>query len=367
MFCRATAVPPALLRARLTSLALRASHKGLFSVSSAHLRPTHAPLAEGDNFVDVDHLMGLPAATRHPAPAGDSAPTSSGLTDVARSEVLGVVRVEPVEEGTRYSRLRIPLNADETAAARPRACTRAGLAPGEEAAYADSPVDESAHSAVKLTSSPSSSATGSAEAAATEGFRSEERRLPDPSRLPYDDERFAEMLLEMEVNGVIDETWQDASKARLEDVKEIADILTSLKVRDLCCIDVSEKTSNFDYMMFGTCEGARHIHLAAWAVQDADKAHRISKIKRKQTDELWEVVPVGRIVVNLMVESFREEMTLERKWAVTRSMDPLAAANAPISEGRQVRAHGLWTLTLNLQDLEDFEVDYCKDILMRQM
>nr|CCM17596.1 hypothetical protein, conserved [Leishmania guyanensis] len=311
--------------------------------------------------------MGLTSAPQSSAPTREAPSPSSRLRDPSRSEVLGVVRVVPEDEGTCYSRLQIPLDAEETAGVRLRANTRAGLVPGEEAAYADSPADASANSTVELLSSSSSNATHSAEVAITAHDSAEESRLPDPSRLPYDDERFAEMLLEMEVNGVIDETWQDANRARLEDVKAIADILTSLKVRDLCCIDVSEKTSNFDYIVFGTCEGARHIHLAAWAVQDADRVHRVSKIRRKRTDELWEVVPVGRIVVNLMVESFREEMTLERKWAVTRSMDPLGAANAPISEGRQVKAHGLWTLTLNLQDLEDFEVDYCKDILMRQM
>ncbi|EPY31037.1 hypothetical protein STCU_02426 [Strigomonas culicis] len=170
----------------------------------------------------------------------------------------------------------------------------------------------------------------------------------------------------MEVDGALDETWQDGRRAHVEDVKELASVLKEMRVRDICCIDVSSKTSNFDYIMFGTCEGARHIHLAAWAAQEADSDKRITKVPRKKTDELWEVVPVGRIVLNLMVESLRDELSLERKWAVTSSMDPLAAANAPISEGRQVRAHGLWTLTLNLQDLEDFEVDYCKELLMKQ-
>ncbi|TPP43310.1 Oligomerization domain family protein [Leishmania donovani] len=366
MSCRGVMFQLALACGRPTTPALRVPHARLYSLSHTRLQPTHAPhAADDDNFVDIDHLIGLTAATQNPALEAGAASPSSRLRDAARSEVLGVVRVVPEEEGTRYSRLRIPLDADETADTRPRANTRASLMPGEEADYADKPADASANAAVEVSSLPN--AIQDVEAAMTAHEPAEEGRLPSPSRLPYDDERFAEMLLEMEVNGVIDEAWQDAKKARMEDVKEIADILSSLKVRDLCCIDVSEKTSNFDYMMFGTCEGARHIHLAAWAVQDADKVHRISKIKRKQTDELWEVVPVGRIVVNLMVESFREEMTLERKWAVTRSMDPLAAANAPISEGRQVKAHGLWTLTLNLQDLEDFEVDYCKDILMRQM
>ncbi|GET90817.1 hypothetical protein, conserved [Leishmania tarentolae] len=368
MSCRGVMFQLVLGRGRLTPTALRVPHRRFFRVSHTRLEPTHAPLeAPNDNFVDVDHFMALTEATQIPGPQEGIASPSSGLRDNAENEVLGVVRVVPEDEGTRYSRLRIPLDTEQTAHDRPRANTRASLMPGEEASYADKGGDAPANAAADVPFSSSLSPSQNEEETASAHGPLSEGRLPDPSRLPYDDERFAEMLLEMEVNGVIDETWQDTKKARLEDVKEIADILTSLKVRDLCCIDVSEKTSNFDYMMFGTCEGARHIHLGAWAVQDADKVHRISKIKRKQTDELWEVVPVGRIVVNLMVESFREEMTLERKWAVTRSMDPLSAANAPISEGRQVKAHGLWTLTLNLQDLEDFEVDYCKDILMRQM
>lgn len=184
--------------------------------------------------------------------------------------------------------------------------------------------------------------------------------------LPYDDAEFADAVLEMEVEGAIDETWQDHGKAYLEDVKEISKILKSMRVRDICAVDTSAKTSSFDYMMFGTCEGSRHIHLSAWAVQESDRVHRISKVKRRRTDETWDVVPVGRILVNLMTESVRSDLSLERKWVVTASMDPLQFANSPVSEGRQTKAHGLWTLTLNLQDLEDFEVDYCKDTLLRQ-
>lgn len=356
---RAVVSAAVLLQNQLSFLTQHSARRGLFTTARPCLRGVDAASGaapDADNFVDIDALMGfsVPGVSTAPAP-------SPGGGD----GVLGVVRVEVEEEGARYSRLQLPLDPAVLAAEaqQPRSNTRAGLAPGEEAAFADAAGGEAAASDFPTASPPATAGGGDDDHHHHDG----DGRLPDPARLPYDDERFAEMLLEMEVNGVIDETWQDARKARVEDVKEIAEILTSLKVRDLCCIDVSEKTSNFDYMMFGTCEGPRHIHLAAWAAQDADKVQRISKIKRKQTDELWEVVPIGRIVLNLMVESFREEMTLERKWAVTRSMDPLANANAPISEGRQVKAHGLWTLTLNLQDLEDFEVDYCKDILMRQM
>lgn len=192
-------------------------------------------------------------------------------------------------------------------------------------------------------------------------------RISKKATLPFDDEGFAEKVLEMEVEGAIDECWQDQRTTSFEDVREISRILEAMKVRDICCVATSQKTSSFDYIMFGTCEGQRHIHLASWAIQESDKAHRISKVKRKKADETWEVVPVGRIVVNLMSEALRSDLSLERKWTVTSNMDPLQAANAPVSEGRFGKAHGLWTLTLNLQDLEDFEIDYCKDALLQQL
>ncbi|RNF13195.1 uncharacterized protein Tco025E_06290 [Trypanosoma conorhini] len=267
---------------------------------------------------------------------------------------LGVVRAPEIPEGQEYSRLNIPLAHPRAGRAEPRPNSRSIAAADDMPCVSNklSKNEDESQDAIDLADMQSNF---------TEGGDG------DAGTLPYDDELFAEMLLKMEVEGAIDEAWQDARKAHIEDVMELVEVLRSLKVREICAVDVSAKTGNFDYIVIGTCEGPRHIHLAAWAVQEADSLKRVSKIRRKQTDHTWEVVPVGRIIVNLMQEPIREEMALERKWAVTKCMDPLTVANAPVSEGRQVKAHGLWTLTLNLQDLEDFEVDYCKDVLMRQL
>ncbi|KEG07206.1 hypothetical protein DQ04_10561000 [Trypanosoma grayi] len=259
---------------------------------------------------------------------------------------IGVTREEEAPDEQEYSRFRIPLAHPRRGRPEPRPNSRSVISSNDALCVSD----EDHGGGIAGAQHSSTGDVGDQDVS-----------------LPYDDEVFAEMLLEMEVEGAIDEAWQDARKAHMEDVVELVEVLRSLKVRDVCAIDVSAKTGNFDYMIFGTCEGPRHIHLSAWAVQEADSLKRVSKIRRKQTDHTWEVVTVGRIIVNLMQDSLREELSLERKWAVTKSMDPLAMANAPVSEGRQVRAHGLWTLTLNLQDLEDFEVDYCKDVLMRQL
>lgn len=298
--------------------------------------------------------------------------------------MLGVERRVVPKEGTEFSRFAIPLESPRRGQPIPRPNSRAVFQPGEEAGLVErqqlcqqkasseggeAPRTEEATGERTEGGGPVDAAVALANAL-VEDSRAGGAGDPLPkadATLPYDDEAFAETLLQMEVDGVIDEAWQDARKAHLEDVKEVMEVLRSLKVRDLCCIDVSGKTSNFDYMLFGTCEGPRHIHLAAWAAQEADSLRRVAKVPRRKTDELWEVVPIGRIVLNLMVESLRDELALERKWAVTKTMDPLEAANAPVSEGRNVRAHGLWTLTLNLQDLEDFEVDYCKDVLLHQL
>ncbi|RNF01266.1 hypothetical protein TraAM80_07119 [Trypanosoma rangeli] len=267
---------------------------------------------------------------------------------------LGVVRAPEIPEGQEYSRLNIPLTHPRAGRTEPRPNSRSIVAADNTLCLSNklNKNEDNGQDAIVL--------------ADTDNKFTEDGD-GDEEALPYDDELFAEMLLKMEVEGAIDEAWQDARKAHIEDVVELVEVLRSLKVREICAIDVSAKTGNFDYMIVGTCEGPRHIHLAAWAVQEADSLRRVSKIKRKQTDHTWEVVPVGRIIVNLMQDTVREEMALERKWAVTKCMDPLSVANAPVSEGRQVKAHGLWTLTLNLQDLEDFEVDYCKDVLMRQL
>lgn len=262
--------------------------------------------------------------------------------------ILGVIR-DPVELSTERSRLGLPIERDGAPAARDNSRALITLDDiNEKIARYDAESDASKR-----------------DGAAKSEFH-QEAEAEMKSTLPFDDEEFAETVLAMEVEGALDEAWQDSRKAHLEDVKEIVGILKEMRVRDIAAIDVSQKTSSFDYIVNGTCEGARHVHLAAWAVSEADKKRRIAKNPRQKSDHLWEVVPVGRIVVNLMQESYRTEVNLERKWAVTKSMDPLQFAQAPVSEGRHSRAHGLWTLTLNLQDLEDFEVDYCKDVLLAQ-
>ncbi|CCW68086.1 unnamed protein product [Phytomonas sp. Hart1] len=337
-----------------------------------------------DDFVDIDAPTERCSSQVEP---NDRSPTSTtttpkiGESDVDKP-VLGVVHKPPEEPGAEYSRFYIPLETPRGGKAIPRYDSRSLRKPGEKShegeeemggTHATPPqnggVKDPKESEPRDFKSPLmpkdllDSTTPDGDDITAHLIHS---RMPEPSSLPYDDEAFAEMLLQMEVDGVIDEVWQDAQKAHVEDVKELCEVLRSLKVRDICCIDVSDKTASFDYIVSGTCEGPRHIHIASWAAQESDSLHRISKVSRKKTDELWEVVPIGRILLNLMVESLREELALERKWVVTRTMDPLSAANAPVCEGRHAKAHGLWTLTMNLQDLEDFEVDYCKDVLLSQ-
>ncbi|ORC90866.1 uncharacterized protein TM35_000072900 [Trypanosoma theileri] len=328
------------------------------SAAAARLAASHLSLSSlSSDFVD----LGLDEEEK------DGRSVHSGGKE---ESVLGVIREPEVPEGQEYSRLNIPLTQSRKERMELRPNSRSAVSPldGSICVLNNNNNNNNNNNGVSTMDNTGNSNNGSSSSSGIGASVNNDHDVSGEDQpLPYDDEIFAEMILGMEVDGAIDETWQDADKALIEDVEEIVEVLRSLKVRDICAIDVSSKTSNFDYMIFGSCEGPRHIHLAAWAVQEADSQKRISKIKRKQSDHTWEAIPVGRIIVNLMQESLREELSLERKWTVTKSMDPLNMANAPVSEGRQVRAHGLWTLTLNLQDLEDFEVDYCKDTLMRQL
>ena len=253
-------------------------------------------------------------------------PTTAGASPATE---LGVMRREDLS-GCRLTRLRNKLQSDHTQ------LPEGGAAPTAEPDDALDVEDE-------------------VEPAAASGD------------LGYDDERLAQKVLEMEADGILDEAWQDKPAASAEDVVSLCNLLRELKVEDVAAISTKDKTSSFDYMLFGTCAGARHISIAAWAISEADKHERLAKPRRHRSDELWEVVPVGRIVVNLMQRSHREHLSLERKWALTESTDPLAIAHPASSEGRGVRSHGIWTLTVNLQDLEDYEMDYCKDALLRQI
>ena len=322
------------------------------ATSSSSFRST---TAADDDFVDLECMDG-----------GD---VLAGMLEEDNRPILGVTRLEAEKENEKRSRLGMKIVKED----RFRSGSRAYNHPSSDAGVDAIPVTlgEDGDSA-----SPTEDEDGqlrlyvdedcNAVEGSTEGARLRDGRTLDHS-LPFDDAGMAETILRMEVEGQIDETWQDARRANFEDCQEIVNILKHMKVRDVACIQTSAKTGSFDYLIIGTCEGSRHLNLCAWSVSDADKEHRVSKVRRRKDDNNWEVVPVGRIVVNLMTESLRSEMSLERKWAVTKSMDPLDSANAPISEGRQVKAHGLWTLTLNLQDLEDFEVDYCKDALLSQL
>lgn len=266
-----------------------------------------------------------------------------GVTAAAEQELLGIVRLPDLPEGTRTSRLNKIIEHDPA----PRGGSRA-------ASQAVPEIDE----VTELLASEESDKEHGARGGSREANNS----------LPYDDQNFAENILKMDVDGVLDETWQDErNQAKVEDVAAIVDVLRDARCRDICAIDVRAKTSSFDFIVVATCESQRHMTLAGWAVSDADKWQRASKVSRRKADPLWDVVPIGRILVNLMMESYRNDVTVERKWVVTKTMDPLAAAHSTVSESRQLRMHGLWTLTMNLQDLSDFEVDYCKDVLLEQL
>ena len=185
-------------------------------------------------------------------------------------------------------------------------------------------------------------------------------------QLPFDDAKKAEDVLQMSIEGQIQENWQDKNPAREEDVGVIVECLKKHKAWDIAVINTKTKTHTFDYLIFASCHGTRHINLLSWAVQELDKLARVAKMKRKLQETEWEPIPIGRIVVNLMTEKYRKKANFERKWVLTSSMNPLDFCHHAVSEGRGISSHGIWSLTLNIQDLEDYENDYCREALLRQ-
>ncbi|KNH06378.1 iojap family protein [Perkinsela sp. CCAP 1560/4] len=184
--------------------------------------------------------------------------------------------------------------------------------------------------------------------------------------LPFDDAKKAEDVIEMGIEGQIAHNWQDTRTAHAEDIEPLVACLKRHKAWDIAVVDAKQKTYAFDYLIFASCRGTRHINLVSWAIQEIDRNVNISKIKRRLNETEWEPIPVGRIIVNLMTEKYRRKANFERKWALTSSMNPLDFCHHAVSEGRGISSHGLWSLTLNIQDLEDYENDYCRETLLRQ-
>jgi ribosomal silencing factor RsfS len=365
LFCHQDLSPP---MPRFLSLAsreesMRRAHNRAFSIlgavaSASYSRwcaTTQNPSQQQPSDSDDSDFVDIFPSSKNPRPSASSAQTpaagSSSALMANRDSVtalsdqpLGVTRETVFQGDYEYTRLQLPVETPRPPEGERRANSR-GIVPA-------APDQPSVEQMMDF-------------AAQQEAFKAQAAPASSP-KLPYDSEGMAEKILELEVEGALDEVWQDAKTAHIEDCREIVRILEQLRAKDICVIDTKSKNSAFDYYIGATCESGRHIALVAWAVQEADKVHCVSKVKRQKTDDEWEVVPIGRIVVNLMQEAFREKVNFERKWAVCSNMDPLNHARSPVSEGRMVRAHGLWTLTLNLQDLQDFEVDYCKDELLGQ-
>ena len=190
--------------------------------------------------------------------------------------------------------------------------------------------------------------------------------LPSPSGLPFEDGRMAEGVLEMDVEGQIGACWQDTATAYGEDVEGLLKVLQETQAWDPVVVCTKDKTYAFDYIVFASCHGARHISLVSWGLQEANRFVGLARANKRLRDTEWEPIPVGRIVVNLMTEEFRKRAQFERKWILTSSCDPLDFCHNAVCEGRGIASHGLWSLTLNLQDLEDYEIDYCREALLRQ-
>ena len=100
-----------------------------------------------------------------------------------------------------------------------------------------------------------------------------------------------------------------------EVAKQIADLLSSKKAREVVMIDIAEKSSFADYFVNATAGNERQ--LGAMAEDVSDKFAEIGiepKNRDGRPDTGWILVDGGDVVVNLFTEETRNRYTLERIW-----------------------------------------------------
>ncbi|KAF0975871.1 hypothetical protein FDP41_005198 [Naegleria fowleri] len=107
---------------------------------------------------------------------------------------------------------------------------------------------------------------------------------------------------------------------RLLTIYEVCELMDKHFGLDLLVMDLSEKCSFAEYLVFVTGSSYRHMKTLAKSVVDALHERQLYKLKPKiegETDTNWMVVDAGNIVVQVFSPEGRRSYDLERKWAFT--------------------------------------------------
>lgn len=94
-----------------------------------------------------------------------------------------------------------------------------------------------------------------------------------------------------------------------------ARLLDAKKARDICIIDIAEKSGFADYFVIASAGSARQISALCDAVDDGLAKEGIVLDHREGSEESgWVLMDYGDVIVNLFTEEQRERYQIEKLW-----------------------------------------------------
>ncbi|EFC46075.1 predicted protein [Naegleria gruberi] len=111
---------------------------------------------------------------------------------------------------------------------------------------------------------------------------------------------------------------------RLLTIEEVCDLLDKNFGLDLVVMDLTEKCSFAEYLVFVTGSSHRHMKTLAKSVIKELTARKLFKLKptiEGETDTNWMVVDAGNIIVQVFSPEGRKAVDLERKWSFHSKKD----------------------------------------------
>lgn len=102
-----------------------------------------------------------------------------------------------------------------------------------------------------------------------------------------------------------------------ESVKKlVVDALEDLKAENIAVLDVRERASFTDFMIFASGKSTRHVSSIAGSVIEAAKAAGVPPIGVEgETIGEWVLVDLGDVIVHVMLPDTRTFYDLEKLWS----------------------------------------------------